>query len=78
MLAGLRTTGAPGELHGRSLVPLLRGGDLPPVPLLAEADVHDGSVLVHDGWKLVETVPARLSRVQECGHRVTAGVCPRR
>lgn len=41
-------------LHGRSLVPLLRGGVLPEVPLFAEAGIADGASVVVDGWKLLE------------------------
>lgn len=45
-------------LHGRSLVTLLNGGTLPPVPILAGPDLHGGWALLHDGWKLVEARPA--------------------
>lgn len=55
-LAGLRAD-RPG-LHGRSLVPLLEGGRLPPAPTLSSEGWLDAVAVTFDGWRLVETHPA--------------------
>jgi arylsulfatase A-like enzyme len=55
-LAGLRTDRP--YLHGRSLVPLLEGGRLPPVPALSSEGWLDAVAVTFDGWKLIETRPA--------------------
>ena len=54
-LAGLAPVAG---LHGRSLVPLLRGGTRESGPILAETGVIRQAALIRDGWKLVEQKPA--------------------
>jgi hypothetical protein len=48
-----------GYLHGRSLVPLLRGEDLPDAPALTETGVVEQSAVHLGGWKLVVQRPGR-------------------
>jgi arylsulfatase len=55
-LAGLRADRP--YLHGRSLVPLLEGGRLPPVPTLSSEGWLDAVAVTYEGWKLIETRPA--------------------
>jgi choline-sulfatase len=53
-LVGLVEPGAPSRFHGRSLLPLLLGGTLPPRPIVAFSAFHDLYALL-DGegrWKL--------------------------
>lgn len=53
-------TGAPygaDEVHGRSLVPLLRGERQAPRPTLSEGGIMRQSSIVHGGWKLIESDP---------------------
>ena len=58
-LAGLATDRP--ELHGRSLVPLLRGETLPEVPTYAEGGLMRQASVTLDGWKLIELWPAEGS-----------------
>ncbi|NOT30107.1 MAG: sulfatase [Planctomycetes bacterium] len=46
-------------LHGRSLVPLLRGDALEPGVVLAETGLMRQAMLVMDRWKLVELEPSK-------------------
>lgn len=48
-------------LHGRSLVPLLEGGDLPPAPTLCESGLMFQSAVHLDGWKLTLRIPSLQS-----------------
>ena len=66
-LAGLDI--ARGDLHGRSLVPLLEGGGLPDAPVLAEGGLFDPSILVSGGWKLIELRPETGWRENLLTHR---------
>jgi len=54
-LAGLAPAA---DLHGRSLVPLLRGRAREPGPILSETGIIRQAALIRDGWKLVEQKPA--------------------
>jgi len=54
--AGLRSTRP--DLHGRSLIPLMRGEALGPTPLFAEGGVMRQSAVVLGDWKLIEKWPA--------------------
>ncbi len=45
------------HVHGRSLVPLLRGEELPPAPTLTESGIMTQSALYFDDWKLVIQLP---------------------
>lgn len=57
-------TGLPVDpgLHGRSLVPLLEGGDLEPVPILAGHGLHEMISIQHEGWKLIRSIPAEADQ----------------
>ena len=48
-------------LHGRSLVPLMRGEETPPRATFSEGGHHEGYMVELDGWKLVHTWPGRES-----------------
>ncbi|MEW6074008.1 MAG: sulfatase [Planctomycetota bacterium] len=53
---------APREhLHGRSLLPLIRGEEAAPRPTFSEGGHHEGYMVELDGWKLVRTWPGRES-----------------
>lgn len=56
-LVGLRTERA--NWHGRSLLPVLQGEPLSPVPTYAEGGIMPQSALTYDGWKLVERFPTQ-------------------
>jgi arylsulfatase A-like enzyme len=57
-LAGAGPAAAGLELHGRSLVPLMRGASAPSVGQLSSEGWFAGTTLTVDGWKLIETQPA--------------------
>ena len=44
-------------LHGRSLVPYLRGESLEPVPVMSEGGMMRQMAIEVNGWKLIESVP---------------------
>jgi hypothetical protein len=48
----------PAHLHGRSLVPALRGEALADVPILAHGGIAEQSTLIFEGEKLIVTRPA--------------------
>ncbi|MFT5688231.1 MAG: arylsulfatase A-like enzyme [Planctomycetota bacterium] len=48
-------------MHGRSLVPLLRGDPLPSKALFSEGGIMTQSALELDGWKLIEMRPGSES-----------------
>jgi len=48
-------------LHGRSLMPLLDGMDLAPVPTFSEGGIMEQVSVEFDGWRLVREVPGQHS-----------------
>jgi len=44
-------------LHGRSLVPALRGEELAPLPAVSEGGMHTQAAIEAEGWKLILSYP---------------------
>jgi len=51
----------PSFLHGRSLMPLLRGDDPSPLPVFCEGGHVEQYTIIDQGWKLIEVFPGRES-----------------
>lgn len=55
--------GERGWAHGRSLMPLIRGEELPPVATYCELGIQQQSSIELEGWKLLEVFPNENTNV---------------
>ncbi len=55
-------------LHGRSLLPLLRGSELEPLPRFSEGGMMEQAALEWHGWKLIATRPVKSGYHTQLSH----------
>ena len=56
--------------HGRSLLPLLRGEELPDAPIFAEGRLMAAVSIEFQGWKVIRTIPVQSSYDTQLSHRL--------